>query len=183
MVRVSTVAAALLFSLPVCCSAATEHESPVLIAAADSVPSLPINQPDARPLSSGVIALPEEPAGQLPGAPLSLYLFRLRGSVETAPPALNEPIEQMEAPRFDDQSMLHRIQASPLAPVSRHIRADKFNTNDAVASDFAICYRLNRRSSLQVIPGDPAPVKLPITSMANNMGVTVGMVLRLSRSH
>ena len=180
--RVSTVAAALLFSLPVCCSAATtEHEAPVLMAAVDSIPSIPITPPDARPLSAGVITLPEEPAGQLPGAPLSFYLYRLRGRVETAPPAPSEPIEQMEAPHFDDQSMLHRIQTSPLALVSRRIRADKFNTNDAVANDFAICYRLNARSSVQVVPGDPAPVKLPITSMANNMGVTVGMVVRLSR--
>lgn len=180
--RLSRITAALLLSLPACCLA-SEHEAPVMIAAADSAPSIPLIQPEARPASSGVIAsLPEEPLGQLPGAPLSFYLYRLRGRVETRTPAPNEPIEQMEAPRFNDQSMMHMIQASPLATVSRTIRADRFNTDDAVADDFAICYRLNARSSVQVIPGDPAPVKLPITSMANNMGVTVGMVLRLSRN-
>ena len=183
-VRVSSLTAVLLLLLPACCLAAThEHEAPVLVAAADSVPTIPMAQPEMRPTSAGVAEpLPEAPTDQLPGAPLSFYLFRLRGRVETVPPVVNEPTEQMEAPKFDDQSMLHMIQASPLAPVSRRIRADKFNTDDAVLDDFAICYRLNGRSSVQVIPGDPAPVKLPVATMANNMGVTVGMVVRLSHS-
>jgi hypothetical protein len=182
-VRALTSTAALLLSLPACCLAA-EHGAPVMIAAVDSIPSMPIAQPDARPISAGVLAvLPEEPAtSRLPGAPLSFYLYRLRGRVDTRTPAPNEPIEQMEAPTFNDQSMLRMIQASPLASISREIRADKFNIDDGVAEDFAICYRMNARTSVQVIPGDPAPVKLPITSMANNMGVTVGMVVRLSRS-
>jgi hypothetical protein len=103
--------------------------------------------------------------------------------VDTTTPAPNEPIEQMEAPRFNDQSMLRMIQASPLAAVSRSIRAERFNTEDGTTGDFAVCYRLNERSSVQVIPGDPAPVKLPVTSMANNMGLTLGMAVRLSRKH
>ena len=61
--------------------------------------------------------------------------------------------------------------------------AERFNTEDGSSVDaFAICYRLNGRSSVQVIPGDPAPVKIPVSSMANNTGVTVGMVLRLSKT-
>jgi hypothetical protein len=174
-----------LLSVPACCVAATtaRTEAPLLMAAADSIPTLsPMGAPDARPASPGVEALPEAPVDQVPGAPLSFYLFRLRGSVDSARPAPTEPIEQMEAPRFDDQSSLRLIQSSPLAYAARRIRADRFNTEDAVMDDFAICYRLTSRSSLQVIPGDPAPVKLPVATMANNTGVTVGMVLKLSRN-
>ena len=57
----------------------------------------------------------------------------------------------------------------------------RFNTEDASIDDFAICYRLSSRVGLQMIPGDPAPVKLAVTSMANNAGVTLGMTWRLSR--
>jgi hypothetical protein len=155
----------------------------MLMAAVDSIPTLPlVAAPEAHPMSPGVEALPEAPSDQLPGAPLSFYLFRLRGSVDSTRPAPTEPIEQMESPRYDDQSSLRLIQSSPLAGAAHRIRAERFNTQDSVMDDFAICYRLSSRSSLQVIPGDPAPVKLPVVTMANNMGVTVGMVLRLSRT-
>ena len=64
----------------------------------------------------------------------------------------------------------------------RHLGAQRFNTADgSMLGDFAICYRVSGRSSIEVIPGDPAPVKLPVVSMANNTGVTVGMVFRLSK--
>jgi len=57
-----------------------------------------------------------------------------------------------------------------------------FNTDDGSnVNAFAICYRLNRRLGFQMVPGDPAPVKLAVTSLANNTGVTVGMTWKLSR--
>ena len=74
------------------------------------------------------------------------------------------------------------LESSPLAGAARRMRSQNFNTEDGSLVDaFAICYRLNSRSSLQVIPGDPAPVKMAVTTMANNTGVTVGMVVRLSK--
>ena len=81
-------------------------------------------------------------------------------------------------------SGLSMLESMPLAgTAARRMGANRFNTDDGSSMDaFAICYRLNGRSSVQVIPGDPAPVKIPVTSMANNMGVTVGMVLKLSKN-
>ena len=70
----------------------------------------------------------------------------------------------------------------PLINAAMRFGGRNFNTDDGSSINaFAICYRLNARSSVQVIPGDPAPVKLPVASMKNNTGVTVGMVYRLSR--
>ena len=78
--------------------------------------------------------------------------------------------------------MLSLVEASPIGGVARRIQAQRFNTDDGVsANDFAICYRLNSRSSVQDIPRDPAPVKIPAGGFANNAGVTLGMVVRLSR--
>ena len=82
-----------------------------------------------------------------------------------------------------DAPSVSLIEASPLAGAARRIGAQKFNTADGSMIDsFAICYRISKRSSVQVVPGDPAPVKLPIATMQNKMGVTVGMVVRLSRA-
>ena len=70
----------------------------------------------------------------------------------------------------------------PLVNAAMRFGSRNFNTDDGSSMNaFAICYRINRRSSVQVIPGDPAPVKLPVASMKNNTGVTVGMVYRLSK--
>jgi hypothetical protein len=74
------------------------------------------------------------------------------------------------------------LDSLPLVATARHISGGRFNTTDSSTEDFAICYRLSRTAGLQVIPGDPAPVKLPVSMMANNKGVTVGMVLKLSRA-
>ncbi len=62
-----------------------------------------------------------------------------------------------------------------------HRRAGRrFNTNDSSIDDLAICYRLSSRLGLQMIPGDPAPVRVTLMSKGNSAGVTVGMTLRLS---
>ena len=70
----------------------------------------------------------------------------------------------------------------PLVNAAIRLGGHNFNTDDGSSINaFAICYRLNRRSSLQLIPGDPAPVKLPVSTVRNNAGVTIGMVYRLTR--
>lgn len=91
---------------------------------------------------------------------------------------------RLESAILPDIPGVSLLESSPLAGAARHIGAQHFNTQDgSSANAFAICYRLSKRSSVQVIPGDPAPVKIPVTTMANNMGVTVGMVLRLSKTN
>ena len=89
----------------------------------------------------------------------------------------------------------HALSALPDAPSSISTLVDqlpvagrvyrragqRFNTSDGSSVDaFAICYRMTHRIGMQVIPGDPAPVKLAVSSLTNNTGVTVGMTLRLS---
>lgn len=66
---------------------------------------------------------------------------------------------------------------------SMYRRAGKrFNTADGSSVDaFAICYRMSNHVGFQLVPGDPAPVKLAVTSLANNTGVTVGMTWKLFR--
>lgn len=78
-------------------------------------------------------------------------------------------------------SLTESLDALPVIGTVRRRAGRRFNTDDASINDFAICYRLSSRVGLQMIPGDPAPVKLAVTSMANNAGVTLGMTLRLSR--
>ena len=80
------------------------------------------------------------------------------------------------------ESMVASLDAIPVIGTLRRRAGRRFNTDDGSSvDDFAICYRLSPRLGLQVIPGDPAPVKLAVTSVANNAGVTVGMTWRLSR--
>ncbi len=72
------------------------------------------------------------------------------------------------------------LASMPLAGAAKRLGAQRFNTDDgSMLDDFAICYRMSGRSSIEVIPGDPAPVKLPVATLANNTGVTVGLVVRL----
>jgi hypothetical protein len=147
----------------------------------DAIPTLPLLAP-TRKASAGVAAsLPETPDAQIPGTQLPFYLFQ-RG--ETTPTTVvPEAADRVtfEEPTFDEPSMASLIDASPIAGAARRIGSQNFNTEDGVLDDFAICYRINRRASVQVIPGDPAPVKIPVATLQNNMGVTVGMVVRLSR--
>ncbi len=78
-------------------------------------------------------------------------------------------------------SLMESLDALPVIGTVRRRAGHRFNTDDASISDFAICYRLSSRIGLQMIPGDPAPVKLAISSLHNNSGITLGMTLRLSR--
>lgn len=56
----------------------------------------------------------------------------------------------------------------------------RFNTGDGSSVEsFALCYRMSSRVGFQMVPGDPAPVKLAISSLSNNTGVTVGLTLKL----
>ena len=74
------------------------------------------------------------------------------------------------------------LASMPLAVTAQRLGAQHFNMDDgSMLYNFAICYRMSARSSIEVIPGDPAPVKLPIHTVANNTGVTVGLVVRLSK--
>jgi hypothetical protein len=191
----SKLALLILLAIPACslCHAADkEHPElpPVLLAGmGEGIPSLSGLSPNVRPASAGVSnPLPEMPefqgtAPRHPGAPLSFYLFRFGAALEEQ--GVEEPKEQkqnLESPIFDESQQVSLLNSSPLSGAARRIRADRFNTDDgSMMYDFAICYRLSRWSSVEVIPGDPAPVKIPVTQLSNNMGVTVGMVVRLNR--
>jgi hypothetical protein len=188
------LAAALCFLMPVCASAAehpahTAETAPVLpenVAAlsfdgVDAIPNVMLaSVATGRVASAGVAAsLPDLPETTIPGTQLPFYLLRI-GAI-TLPNAPQPERVSLTEPTFDEPEV-SLIDASPLAGVAHKIGAQKFNTNDgSLMYDFAICYRLNKRSSVEVIPGDPAPVKLPVATMQNNMGVTVGMVVRLNR--
>ncbi len=130
----------------------------------------------AQPVSSGTTAsLPE-----IPVATANVFMPATANTSRVQ--YMPAPAESANAKLPDEPGMLSLVEASPIGGVARRIQAQRFNTDDGVSSnDFAICYRLNSRSSVQVIPGDPAPVKIPVSGMANNAGVTVGMVVRLSR--
>ena len=92
-------------------------------------------------------------------------------------------MQGIETVSLPDGPGVSTLDASPLAGLARRVGAQRFNTDDgSSADDFAICYRLSGRSSVQVIPGDPAPVKIPVSSMSNNTGVTVGLVVRLFKA-
>ncbi len=132
----------------------------------------------ARPVSAGTAeSLPDMPSVAI--APLRFNAVGEQHAARAARKPSRISVEN--APLPEEPGMLSLVQASPIGGLARRIQAQRFNTDDGSSYDFAICYRLNRRSSLQVIPGDPAPVKIPVSSFANNAGVTVGMVVRLSR--
>lgn len=175
----------LTLSMLACCALAhaakKDHpaDATVLLATADPSVS-PIHVAaaaiEARPESAGI-------ADGLPEMPEVAAAFSVNVLLH---PALRRPEPSrlsMATVRLPDAPGVSLLEASPLAGMARRMGAQKFNTDDGSDVDaFAICYRLSKRASLQVIPGDPAPVKIPVTTMANNMGVTVGMVVRLSRS-
>ena len=88
-----------------------------------------------------------------------------------------------DARTFPDapSSISSLLDSLPVAGRVHRRAGPRFNTSDGSSVDaFAICYRMTHRIGMQVIPGDPAPVKLAVSSVANNTGVTVGMTLRLS---
>ncbi len=72
------------------------------------------------------------------------------------------------------------LDALPVIGTVRRRAGRRFNTDDASIEDLAICYRLSSRLGFQMIPGDPAPVRVTLMSKGNSAGVTVGMTLRLS---
>ena len=126
---------------------------------------------------------PAEPAGAVASLP-DLPVIRETTSLHALPAE-----KQLQAPRpsrisFTTQQRqgVSPLASMPFAGTARRLGAQRFNTVDgSMLDDFAICYRMSGRSSIEIIPGDPAPVKLPVVSMANNTGVTVGLVLRLSK--
>ena len=155
-----------------------EAAAPVLMAAAEPIVSLThvsTAAVDPKPGSAGV-------AENLPDLPVESAMFSVRALLTQAAFAQQAASSRLAIVALPKTPGVSLLQASPLASMARHLGAEHFNTEDGSSVDaFAICYRLSKRSSVQVIPGDPAPIKIPVTTMANNMGVTVGMVLRLSK--
>ena len=81
----------------------------------------------------------------------------------------------------DAPSFSQLIDAIPVGERMRRIGRTHLNTSDAsMKNDFALCYRIDRRWGLQMIPGDPTPVKAPVASFKDADGVTVGVVMRLA---
>lgn len=157
--------------LPCACSAATLRPVPHDKAQPVEVAVLELPAADAE--SNGVDA-----ALDLPEAPLVESYSAAEHQVSPAHPQRLT----LEKPEFSSNSVSPLYSLPVVGNVAVRIGAENFNTDDGSSLEaFAICYRLNARASVQVIPGDPAPVKIPVTTMANNMGVTVGMVYRLSR--
>lgn len=148
--------------------------APALMAAMDAItPMVRLSvAAHGKPASAGVASsLPERPEMQTQRKPWQAVQRLQR------PAPASTRVGNVTLP---DDPGISTLQASPLAGAARRVGAQRFNTDDgSSADDFAICYRLNERSSVQVIPGDPAPVKLPVSSMRNNTGVTVGLVVRL----
>ncbi len=107
------------------------------------------------------------------------------GVLRPARQTLRSIVTTFYAARFNvlpaTQGIAESLDAVPVIGTMRRRAGRRFNTDDASVADFAICYRLSSRLGLQVIPGDPAPVKLAVTSVANNTGVTVGMTWKLGR--
>ena len=185
---------ALALALPVAVAhaAATEHHTDtantaaattVLVASVEE-PTIPVivvapAGEHTKPASSGIAeSLPETPAA-IAVAPLQFNVNQTAHMARTSQKPARVSVGNVELP--DEPGMLSLVEASPIGGAARRIQAQRFNTDDGVSDDFAICYRFNNRSSLQVIPGDPAPVKIPVSSFANNAGITIGMVVRLSR--
>ncbi len=162
-----------------------EPTSPVLLAvAAPFVPPMHVGKPavEAKPKSAGVAeTLPDLPMPA--NTAFSIHtVLRYAATANSGPEESSSRFSVAAAP-LPNAPGVSLLESSPLAWSARHVGAQHFNTEDGSSADaFAICYRLSKRSSVQVIPGDPAPVKIPVTSMANNMGVTVGMVVRLSKT-
>lgn len=160
-----------LLVLPCACSAATLR---------------PVPNDKGQPVEVASLELPATSAAgndaetlDLPEAPELVETYR-------APTAQLHPAKEarltIEKPEFNSTSVSPLYSLPVVGNVAVKMGAEKFNTDDGSSIDaFAICYRLNTRASVQVVPGDPAPVKIPVTTMANNMGVTVGMVYRLNK--
>ena len=127
-------------------------EQPAAVETGESLPDLP-------PTHSLVLSFRAAPAGSGPVARGSRISFTTQQGHGVSP-----------------------LASMPFAGTARRLGAQRFNTDDgSMLDDFAICYRMSARSSIEIIPGDPAPVKLPVVSMANNTGVTVGLVFRMAK--
>ncbi|MGI4757422.1 MAG: hypothetical protein ACRYGF_11325 [Janthinobacterium lividum] len=158
------------------------HTANELLAVAE-VPTIPLG----APLAFAPFAIEMFDSAALPSLPEAAALPPLHYDAVSTQSGSSEKMGDNRfsvIPAGSAMSMRSVMQSTPLAAPARYIHAQRFNTEDGSSLEaFTICYRLSNRSSVQVIPGDPAPVKIPVTSMANNMGVTVGMVLRLSKTH
>ncbi len=186
-----SLALALLLSSGMAHAAAADHHTEAAanapaatLVASLAEPSLPIISitpagEGMHPVSAGIAeSLPELPTLAL--APLRFNAGKEQHAAAAARRPSRISVANVALP--EEPGMLSLVDASPIGGIARRMQAKRFNTDDGVSvNDFAICYRLNNRSSVQVIPGDPAPVKIPVNSFANNSGVTVGMVVRLSR--
>lgn len=128
-------------------------------------------------------AQPSESSGTAAGLP-DLPMMKETISFQALP--MEKPLQTPRPSRISFTTQqgqgVSPLASMPFAGAARRLGAQRFNTEDgSMLDDFAICYRMSGRSSIEIIPGDPAPVKLPVVSMANNTGVTVGLVLRLSK--
>jgi hypothetical protein len=148
----------------------TELPTPVAVAAisqdSEDVMLQPValatateNLPDLPPIQTRTISFRQPPLPSLPVNRTSRISFGKPQSAGVSP-----------------------LASMPLAGAARRMGAEHFNTDDgSMLDDFAICFRTSGRTSIEVIPGDPAPVKLPVVTMANSTGVTVGLVVRLTK--
>jgi hypothetical protein len=160
-----------LLVLPCACSAATLR---------------PVPADKAQPAELAALELPAVPAADTDAVELDLPEAPELVESYVAPAAQTHSAHNerftLEKQEFSSTSVNPLYSLPVVGNVAVRMGAENFNTDDGSSLDaFAICYRLNARASVQVLPGDPAPVKIPVTTMANNMGVTVGMVYRLSR--
>ncbi len=171
---IARIAIALL--LLCCCPAFAAVAGTNGTAAASSVSvNSPIDLPVASPVLAAVLpALPENAIARMPMQAATESVTMIHR---------HSPNQPMSMPRLADTSELGPIlDAIPMAGRIHRKAGQRFNTTDGSSVDaFAICYRMNHRLGMQVIPGDPAPVKLAVSSLSNNTGLTVGMTLRLSR--
>jgi hypothetical protein len=138
------------------------------------LPTLVAASPDSEsPLAAEAESLPDLP-------PVRTLVLSFRGDMAGRSTPVNRPSRiSFGKPQSAGVSPLASM---PLAGAARRLGAERFNTDDgSMLDDFAICYRMSGRSSIEIIPGDPAPVKLPVVSMANSTGVTVGLVVRLAK--
>ncbi len=131
-----------------------------------------------EPAASAAVGEPAGGAESLPDLP-PVQARRLSFGAQTAMHTDRTSRISFAKPHSEGVSPLASM---PLAGTAHRLAAGRFNTDDgSMLDDFAICYRISGRSSIEIIPGDPAPVKLPVVSIANSTGVTVGLVVRLAK--
>ena len=98
-------------------------------------------------------------------------------SPEQRPPQFSFRLRQQQQ---DAPTISGLLASLPAGDRLLRIGADRFSTDDGGIPDaFSIDYRLSSRASLEIIPGDQTPMKLPVTTIGNNEGVAFGVVFRL----